>query len=415
MDIEQLNIWNPWWNKQKVSEKLKGIERNNEKIIYKSIFEKEIIVLTGIRRSGKSTIMYQLISKLLENNNPKQIFYINLDDEILKKEGLENIYSGYKQKINPDKKTFMFIDEIQNAINWEKFLKKYYDLQANIKFIISGSSSNLLKGDFSSLLTGRNITFSIYPLSFKEYLEFSNIDINEKDKIFYKFEEFIEYGGFPEIFFKEKEFKKIVLKQYFDDIMYKDIIKRYNVNANKISDTALYLLTNISNPYTVRKIRNFTGLSIDSIRDYLSYLHEAYLIYSIDFFSYSLKDSSFMPKKCYSSDQGLRNFVSFKFSKDLGKIVENIVFIELIRRNKNVFYWKNKGEVDFVVKNDDNTLCAINVTFSDNINERELKSLIEFKSNFKKTDNLILLTKDIEKHENGIKYIPLWKWLLDLK
>ncbi len=417
MDIEHFANWNPWWKNGRVPEELKGVERDIDSFIFKALNEREILVLTGIRRCGKTTIMYQMISRLLKKINPEQILYLNFDDELLKKYSLEEIYNFYRQQKNPDKKCYVFFDEIQNVEMWEKFLKKYYDMHKNIKFVVSGSSASLLKKEYSTLLTGRNLTFNIFPLSFKEYLHFSNIKTNsidtaQKNKILNKLNEFLKYGGFPEVFFKDEEIKKILLKEYFDDIIYKDIVSRHNINAKKITDLAFYLITNVSNFFTIRKIRGVTGLSIDSIRDYISYLEDSFLIKAMGFFSYSLKVQSQLPRKSYCIDNGVRNAVSFKFSRDYGRLAENLVYSELERRGKEIYYWKEKGEVDFVVKNPDNCLNAINVSYSDEINEREVASLVEFGKKFKKCIRRVILTKDIEKTENGIEFIPLWKWLL---
>ena len=137
-----------------------------------------------------------------------------------------------------------------------------------------------------------------------------------------------------------------------------------------------------------------------------------YLVFTLDHFSYSFKEQKTLPQKIYFIDTGLRSAVSFTFSKDEGKLVENIVFLELRRQGKEIYYWKNKGEVDFVVKQKNNSLSAINVSYTDDIDEREMKSLIEFKENFKKTKELIIITKSLEKTEKGIRFIPVWKWLL---
>src|SRR3989338_41266 len=417
MNIEDLNNWNPWWLEKEVNKALKGVERKVNPLIFKALQEREIIALTGIRRCGKTTIMYQMIALLLQTYKPEQVLYINLDDEALNKESLESIYLFYRQNKNPDQKSFLFLDEIQNVQGWEKFLKKTYDLMENVKFVISGSSANLLRGEYATLLTGRNITFNIFPLSFKEFLEFSHIKYEKittitKSRIIYELNNYLEYGGFPEVFFKEKEIKRILLKQYFEDIVYKDIVKRHNINEKKVTDLGVYLLTNIANSFTIRKIRNFTGLSIDSIKDYLSYLEDAFLALPLEHFSYSLKERSQRPKKSYSIDCGLRNVVSFRFSQDIGRLAENCVRAELLRKGKETYYWKEKGEVDFVVKNQDNTLTVINVSFADDIQEREINSLKEFKTKFKKVDTLILLTRNIEEKTEGVLKIPLWKWLL---
>ena len=153
-------------------------------------------------------------------------------------------------------------------------------------------------------------------------------------------------------------------------------------------------------------------MSYDTIKDYLSYYTEAFLFFSVDHFSYSFKEQKTLPSKIYCIDNGLRNAVSFKFSKDDGKLAENLVFVELKRRDKYVYYWKNKNEVDFIIKNKDNKLTAINVSYSDDAKEREMNGLKELKKKYDKTEELIIITKDLEKEENGIKFIPLWKWLL---
>lgn len=418
MKLEHLSSWNPWWATKDVPQPLKGVPRTVNPLIFKFLPEREIIALTGVRRCGKTTIIYQMIDTLLQTHKPYQILYINLDDEVLKKKSLESIYLFYREHKNPDEKAFVFFDEIQSMPAWEKFLKKQYDLHENVKFVISGSSANLLGGEFATLLTGRNVTFTMYPLSFREFLEFSKVEhttitTSIKTKILHELKHYLEFGGFPEIYFKDKELKKVLLKQYFDDILYKDVVKQYNVNAKKVTDLAVYLLTNVANPFTIRKIRNVTGLSIDSIKDYISYLEDTFLALPLNHFSYSLKQASQLPRKSYALDCGLRNIVGFRFSSDSGRLAENVVRVELLRRGKEVYYWKDRGEVDFVIKESDNGLTAINVTFTDKIEKRETNSLHDLKAKFKKVQRLIILTRDREEQKEGIEYVPLWKWLLE--
>ena len=203
-----------------------------------------------------------------------------------------------------------------------------------------------------------------------------------------------------------------ILEQYFDDILYKDIIDRYNLSVQKAKDFALFLMTNFTNQISLRNIRNSLGISYDTIKDYLSYYKEAFLLFTIDHFSYSFKEQKTLASKIYCIDNGLRNSVSFKFSKDEGKLVENLVMVELKRREKDVYYWTEIGEIDFVIKNKDQSITAINVSFTDEIKEREISALLEFKKKFNKTKELILITKDTEKKKKAILFIPLWKWLL---
>jgi len=162
----------------------------------------------------------------------------------------------------------------------------------------------------------------------------------------------------------------------------------------------------------VRNLRNSLNLSYDTIKSYLSYFAEAFVFFTIDHFSYSFKRQKTLPSKIYCIDNGLRNSVSFKFSKDGGKLAENLVFLELKRNRKTPYYWQGKNEVDFVVKERDNSLTAINVTYGDEINKREIAGLHEFKQKFKKAKCLLVITRDIEKREKGVRFVPLWKWLL---
>ena len=427
MEISKLNEWNPWWENKALIGDLKGKHRPKYDTLIESIKIKEVTIITGIRRSGKSTLMYQMISNLLDKGiDSSQILFVNLEDKKLINDALEDIYLAYRETINLDKKAYIFFDEVHKKEGWESWIRKKYDLKTNNKFVISGSCSYLLKKEYSTLLTGRNLTFEVFPLSFEEFLFFKGIDINkdnikkgivlEKTKlsILKYLKEYINLGGFPEVFFKQKEFKIKVLEQYFDDILYKDIIDRYSLNTQKTKDFAIFLMTNFTSLISLRNLRNSLNMSYDTLKDYLSYYKEAFLFFTLDHFSYSFKEQKTLPSKIYCIDNGLRNAVSFKFSKDEGKLAENMAFIGLKRNKNNIYYWKNNGEVDFVIKNKNNTLTAINITYSDEINDREIKGLLEFKNKFKgKVKEMILLTKDTEKTESGIKYIPLWKWVLN--
>lgn len=424
--IHKLNEWNPWWENKDLIKRLIGRHRSRYNSLLDSIKIKEITIITGIRRSGKSTLMYQMIYALLEKGiKPEQILFVNLEDRKLAKDTLDEIYMNYRENLNPDKKAYIFFDEIHRKQGWESWIRKKYDLKTDDKFVISGSCSYLLKKEYSTLLTGRNLTFEVFPLSFEEFLSFNGINIDimkiKKDiiteetkiHILRSLKQYLHLGGFPEIVLKEELYKLRILKQYFDDILYKDIIDRFSINSQKLRDLALFLITNFTSTISLRNLRNSLSISYDSIKDYLSYFKEAFLFFTIDCFSYSLKEQKSLPQKIYCIDNGLRESVSFKFSEDEGKLAENMVFIEL--KDKDVYYWKNEKsqEVDFVIKEKDNKLTAINVSYTDKINKREIDSLLKFKSFFdKKINKLIIITKNTEKVENGIQLIPLWKWAL---
>ncbi len=426
MDIAKLSEWNPWWESGKAATELAGIPRPVYSNLVDSIELKEVTILTGVRRSGKSTLMYQMIDNLLKKGtNPKHILFVNLEDKKLAQDSLEDIYEAYRQNLNLDKPAHIFLDEIHRKAGWESWIRKKYDLKTSDKFVISGSCSYLLKKDYSTLLTGRNLTFEVFPLSFEEFLSFKNFKVDKenlkagilldktKRTLLKLFSEYLSLGGFPEALFKPEQFKMRLLEQYFDDILYKDIVDRYSLNSQKAKELALLLMTNFTGLFSLRNVRNSLNLSYDTIKDYISYYKEAFLFFTAEHFSYSFKEQKSRPSKIYCIDNGLRNAVSFKFSKDEGKLAENLVFVELKRANKAAYYWKNKLEVDFVIKNNDQSLTAINVSYDDDVNEREITSLLEFRKEFKqKVADLFLLTKDVEKNEHGIRIVPLWKWLL---
>lgn len=426
MEILKLVEWNPWWETGVVLSELKGTQRPPYIDLVNSIGIKEISIITGVRRSGKSTLMYQMIDNLIKDGiSPKQILFVNLEDKKLTTDSLDDIYQGYRQNINLTEKAFIFLDEVHKKDGWESWVRKKYDLKTKDKFIISGSCSYLLKKEYSTLLTGRNLTFEVFPLSFEEFLLFKGLVIDKhqlnsgiileqtKLTILKHFDEYLTLGGFPETLFKPENFKLKVLGQYFDDILYKDIADRYNINNQKIKDVALFLSTNFTSLISLRNLRNSLKISYDTIKDYVSYCKEAFLFFTVDHFSYSFKEQKTLASKIYCIDNGLRNAVSFKFSKDEGKLAENLVFIELKRKGSDVYYWKNKNEVDFIVKERDGSLLAINVTYTDEIDKREIKGLLEFGNHFKdKTKTLVLITKNVEKKDGNITFIPLWKWLL---
>ncbi|HLC72123.1 MAG TPA: ATP-binding protein [Candidatus Nanoarchaeia archaeon] len=426
MEVEKLVEWNPWWEKEETIEELRGKPRPQYTDIVDAVAIKEIIIITGVRRSGKSTLLYEMISQLLKKNvDKKQILFINLEDKKFSKDSIEEIYACYRENINPDKKAYIFLDEVHKKDGWEGWIRKKYDLKTNNKFVISGSCSYLLKKEYATLLTGRNLTFEVFPLSFKEFLEFKEVSIEEsnvergivsdqtKHSIMRHLQEYVMQGGFPEITLKEERYKMKVLKQYFDDILYKDIIDRYNLNSQKTKDLALFLITNVTSFFSLRSIRSIVKISYDTIKEYISYYQEAFLLFTLDHFSYSLKEQKTLPSKVYCVDNGLRNAVAFKFSKDDGKLVENLVFLELRRNDKEVYYWKKKGEVDFIVKNKDQSLTAINVSYTDEILEREARALEEFKKEMKtRCKELLMITKTREEKVGPIRYVPLWKWLL---
>ena len=424
MDIRLLTDWNTWWENRTLLNELVGENRPQYKHLVDSIGVREITIITGVRRSGKSTLLYQMIRNLLHQGiNPKQILFVNFDDKKLLPYSLDEVYQCYLEFVNLDKPAYIFLDEVHRQEGWESWIRKKYDLKAAAKFVVSGSCSYLLKKEYSTLLTGRNITFEVFPLSFAEFIRFKGLSIEttglntitEKTKISLHrhLREYLTFGGFPEVLVKPENYKTKLLEQYFDDILYKDIIDRYNLNSQITKNIALFFMTNMTGLISLRTIRNSLQISYDTIKNYLAYFKEAFLFFTLDHFSYSFTEQKTLPSKIYCIDTGLRNAVRFVLSEDEGKGAENIVFLDLKRRNKEIFYWKKKGEVDFVIKHKDQSLTAINVTYTNEVSERETKALQELQHEGKgKIKEMIIITKDVEKKEQQIQFIPLWKWLL---
>lgn len=392
---------------------------------------KKIISLIGSRRVGKTFYFYQLINNLIDNEiNPEQILYLNFeDDRVLPistaelNEIIEAYYELYPEQIKNI--VYFFFDEIQNIDGWELFIRRIHD-RKNIKIFVTGSSSKLLSREIATSLRGRTLSYYLYPLSFEEFLKFKQISLvkdfeytSMRFKIKQLFNEYLYTGGFPEIVLESEQLRRPILQNYFEMLIYRDLVERFSIrNITLLKNLVKFLITNISTTFSVnsyfKTIKKDTAVGKDTLLEYISYLEDINLIHLIPFFSYSLKRQQVNPRKVYCVDNGLRNAVSFRFSKDEGRLAENLVFLELKRRDKEPYYWKNKGEVDFIVKNEDNSLIAINVSYGDWIDEREIRALLEFSKEFTpRIGRLILLTKDIEKKEESIEFLPLWKWLIN--
>lgn len=423
--------WNVWWEKNEVPQNLLGQKRGISNELIDLMELKEIKIFTGVRRSGKSTILYQIIQHLLNKDVPsKNIILLNFEDAALAHYSPEEIYESYLSELNPTFDNFIFIDEVQRKEGWENWIRKKYDLKHATNFFVTGSSASLLKKEYSTLLTGRNISEEIFPMNFREFLDFSGIHVDNteiistetRSKVLFNLKKYLEWGGFPEVFFTNENFKRRLLNQYFEDIVYKDIVDRYGTNSVKTKELGVYLLTNIANPLSLRNARNALGFGLETISDYIAYMVEAYLLYAVPIYSPSLKIQSANPKKIYCVDTGLRNAVSFKFSEDLGRLAENAVFVELKRHKHEVYYWKNNiVEVDFIVKDDLRPVEAIQVCWNlddERTKKREVRALWSAMKEFDLEKGFII-TEDTEAVEEidgkQIYFIPMWKWFLNQK
>jgi len=373
-----------------------------------------IIVITGIRRCGKSTLLRQLSAQYAD------FHYINFDDDRLMDFTVADFPSLMLvfEKITPEVKT-LFVDEVQNVAGWERFIRRIHD--EGYKVFLTGSNANLLSQELGTRLTGRYMKITLFPFSFREFLQFSSIGtdritVKKKAQVLAGFDRYLSGGGFPDYL---KSGDPEYLKRIYDDILFRDIISRFGIREVKgFRQLAQYLVTNTANPATYNALRNTLGFkSVGSVRDYVGFLEEAYLIFEIFRYDFSLKKQYVSEKKLYCIDTGLRNAVAFRFSDDKGRLLENVVLIELLRRNKSVFFFKNPKECDFITEERGKITGAIQICFelTRENRERELAGLSAAMAVHGLDEGIVLTYLQEETIREGdavIRVVPAWKWLI---
>lgn len=405
---------------------------------YLDMKPKRIVAVTGFRRVGKTYLLYQLLNKLLIDRDREQIVYINFDDERIPEntEFLTALLPTVKQTFSKPLK-LLFLDEIQDMPNWSKWLRRIYDNE-EINIFITGSSSKVSSREIPTELRGRCIEVKVFPLSLKEFLMFKNTSIdlkmvpyseNEKAKLMRTLNDYLLYGGLPEVVLADEDKKFDILQQYYSTVVRRDIVERFKVKNEEGLKAMLRLLLNSTN-YSISKLYN-TLKSLNykigktTLLHYLNYVENSYFIHSLPIFSPKVKEQLQYPRKVYFIDNGFINSLSTRFSKNLGRLYENLVAVELLRRhskeNGELYYWKDSRgkEVDFVVKHDFKVKQLIQVCYDIedyDTRKREINALLKASEELKCRDLLVITSGyDAEEKIKGKKiiYIPLWKWLLE--
>ncbi len=363
------------------------------------------LIITGVRRCGKSTLLHQLIK------NQKKVYYLNLEDPRLGGFDLNdfNKLEAIMEELY-GRGGIYFFDEIQNVPQWEKFIR--YLIDKKEKIVITGSNASLLSKELGTRLTGRHLKYELFPFSFKEFLSI------KKDKpSLDSFKEYLSQGGFPEFL---KKNNSAILHELLSDIVMKDIAIRFNIkNTEILKKIAVFLISNVGTEFSYNSIKKMFAIkSVQSVIDYVSFFEDAYLLFSIPRFSYSFKQQQVNPKKVYSIDNGFSNSNSASFSKDNGKMLENLVFLALRRKHKNIFYFQDKNECDFVIKEKEKITQAIQVCYdlNEENKDREINGMLEALKEFKLSKGLILTFKQDDEFKvegKTIKVLPVWKWLLE--
>lgn len=380
-----------------------GIPRERAK--YVKIDDSFATLITGIRRCGKSTFLNQLLCK------QKKGYYLNLEDPKLDGFDLSD-FSKIEiamKEIYGEGGTYFF-DEIQNIDKWEKFIRHLVDKKE--KIVITGSNASLLSKELGTKLTGRHLQVEMFPFSYKEFLEIKGASQSIKS-----FEEYFQKGGFPEYVKKENP---EILNELLLDVIMKDIAARFGIkNVAILNKIGIFLISNVGKEFSYNSIKHmFEIKSVQSVINYITYFENSYLAFTIPRFSYSYKKQIANPKKAYSIDNGLSYNNSISFSKDRGKMLENMVFLALRRDFKHIFYFKEKNECDFVVKQKEKIIMAIQVCLDINeeTKDREINGLIGAMKEFNLKEGLILTyNQDDEFLLDGktITVRPVWKWLLE--
>lgn len=384
---------------------------------------KEIQILLGIRRSGKSTLFRLLINHLMTQVDPRSLLYVNLDDPFFSgvcRDATE-LYRLVEtaEKITGRKVSHLFLDEVQNVREWQKFVKSAYDSERFAKIFVTGSNSALLQGDYATLLSGRYVTDRVYPLSFREILANQGIAdrvalIDQKPLVLNLFESMLQHGAFPEILkIGDPELKREVLVSYYETIVLKDCIANSTIRETRIfKDLTHYLLSSVSGPYSYNSLARAVSSNENTVREFVNVLEGSFLMSEVKNFSYSLKQQSKARKKCYCVDNGLINAVSFSFSENRGTLLENLVYAELLKRgHSEVYFYGEQKECDFIVKNG-SELIAMQVCYdlNDRNRAREIDGLRAAMAKYDIRQGVVITADREEEAAHGCVVLPFWKW-----
>jgi len=394
------------------------VQREGLKRARESLQGNLIKVIIGPRRAGKSVFSIQMLEGL-------NFAYLNFDDErLVSTSDYDELLKAIRQVYGETK--LILFDEIQNLPKWELFINRLHRRGFNV--ILTGSNAHLLSRELSTHLTGRYIQFQIFPFSFLEFLrakEFAMdeaLELKERQGLLLgHLDSYLDKGGYPEIVVKDLDVKNY-LTTLFESVLFKDIVKRHSVRYTKmLSDLAHYLITNHSNEFSYTKLKTILEFrSVHTVENYTEYLTEAFLIFSVDRFSFKLKEQMRSPKKGYAYDTGVIHAIRLKTGKDIGRLMENLVAIELMRRGVEFYYYRsvNGKEVDFLIKRGPKVDELIQVCYDINhygTRKRELTSLAKAGKAIG-CDRLTILTWDYKAEEKysgeRVNFLPLWRWLI---
>ncbi len=395
----------------------------------------KIITITGARRSGKTYFLFQSIEKLLARGcNKNRIIYINFEDERFDftSDELDLILQAYIE-LYPTvdlKDVHFFFDEIQNIDKWDLFVRRIHD-SISKHIYITGSNSKLLSKEISTSLRGRALPFEMYPLNFKEYLEFNQVDTDyhstkNRGTIRHYLERFQQYGGFPEVLFLDDSLKDKTLQEYFNTMLFRDLVERYEIKQVHVLKYFLKrLFASITKSVSTNKIYNelkSQGIKISKniLYDFMESVENIYMVIVLKKYEAAVVKQELAEKKVYAVDNGLINAVTYHFSEDKGKLLENLIAVELMKCGRKIYFYKNAGECDFIWIDKDKILMAIQVCLTlktPGTFQREIRGLVLACEKYGLKKGYIVTDDEEEVFtEKGIEInlVPAFKFLLEL-
>lgn len=377
--------------KSDIQKKSLGLER--KELNEFPLVESHALIISGIRRCGKSTLLVQL----LENQFP-EAFYMNFEDPRLYGFKVED-FQKIDKLITENTQTAMFLDEVQVVEGWESYVRQKLD-QANFQIVITGSNASLLSRELGTKLTGRHITKELFPFSFGQFCEFQNLSKSDKSTL-----QYLTSGGFPEYL---KTGRSELLHELFDDLLMRNIAVRYGVrDVKSLQNLAIYLMSNVAKLVSGNNLRKVLEIKATStVMEYFSYLEESWLFFFVPKFSYSQRKQLINAKKVYSIDTGLVTANSRSFSEDHGRRFENMVYLHFRRKFQEIYYFSDKNECDFVVFDRKGLVELVQVCTNlnpDNL-KRELDGLYEAMRFFDKKEALLVtIFQEDEFVQDGFK------------
>lgn len=378
------------------------------------------LALIGVRRSGKTSTAVQIANELDKRNST---FYFNFEDPVFfsgaNVETIDILITLFEE-LTGTCPTLVILDEVHHVDGWERWVRKAVDI-GRFQVIVTGSSSQLLSSEIATSIGGRVIEHTIWPLSFSEYLSFMKMKPTSEGSWIRALDTYLRWGGFPKIALIEDEGESIMLlKQYLSDIVLRDVVARHSIkNHHALNQIVTWYLTGLGCLHSYNALRKAFGISIELASTLTSYLTQAFLVFEMGRYHPNLKVQARDPKKIYVIDSGLRTVSLVSEREDWGRLAENMVYLELRRRGKEIYYFKKQKEVDFVVTELGKPVEIIQVAYSNlgdpNTKEREISALIECADCLKMSEGKILTsTYEHEETIEGVKiqYIPLHQWLI---